>query len=92
MSKVKFIKKIKNLKHFFWLFCLVLISIYVTNFYNENKKNQDLLLKKVAQNIYFKKSLNKITQNLEPRYKYIDYKVKEGDTFENIIKKLNFSN
>ena len=89
MIKSKQINQLKKLKHFFWLFCLVLISILVTKFYDQNKKSQTIYINKMFQNIYFQKSLKKITNELEPRYEYIIYYVKEGDTFENISKNLN---
>ena len=91
MRKVKFLNNLKRLKDFFWLVCLVAITIIVTKFYNEDKKNQIHLLKKTLKNIYIQKSLKKITNTLNPRYEHIDYVIKEGDTFETIIKNINIS-
>ena len=39
-------------------------------------------------NFYFKKSLIKITSNLENRYSEIQYSVKEGDNYEILINKI----
>ena len=36
-------------------------------------------------NIYFKKTLNHIVDNLEPKYKKIKHKIKPGETFNKIF-------
>ncbi|HJM78689.1 MAG TPA: hypothetical protein QGG51_03635, partial [Candidatus Pelagibacter bacterium] len=38
---------------------------------------------------YLNSSLKKITSSLKPRYVYIDYYIKEGDTYEGIISSIN---
>ena len=91
MRKAKFLNNIKKLKDFFWLVCLIVITILVTKFYDEDKKNQVYLLKKTLKNTYVQKSLKNITNTLNPRYEHINYVIKEGDTFESIIKNINIS-
>ena len=66
---VKTKKKIKSLSHFIWLILLIIITSFVTYFYEINKKSQYLSLKKTLQNVYFQKALTKITNSLEDRYK-----------------------
>tara|TARA_B100001175_G_scaffold6763_1_gene5277 strand:- start:1526 stop:2824 length:1299 start_codon:yes stop_codon:yes gene_type:complete len=86
-------RKIFNLiikyTYFIWLIFLVTFTITVTYFYDLNKKNQIEFLNKSLKNIYLKKSLQKLTSQLKPRYVYIEYNIKQGDTYENIIKKIN---
>ena len=84
----KFIKKTKSLSHFIWLVLLIIITSFVTYFYETNKKSQYESLKKTLDNVYFKKTFSKITSNLENRYLMLNYVVKEGDNYENIINKL----
>ena len=36
-------------------------------------------------NIYFKKTLDEIINNLEPKYKNYNHKIQEGETFDNIL-------
>ena len=87
----KFIKKTKSLSHFIWLVLLIIITSFVTYFYETNKKSQYESLKKTLDNVYFKKTFSKITSNLENRYLMLNYVVKEGDNYENIINKLEVS-
>ena len=48
-----------------------------------------LIMKKTynnfIDNIYFKKTLNHIIENLEPKYKKIKHKIKSGETFDKIL-------
>tara|TARA_B100000427_G_scaffold80072_1_gene65341 strand:- start:1125 stop:2426 length:1302 start_codon:yes stop_codon:yes gene_type:complete len=88
MRKKKILNRIKNLKDFFWLVFLIIISIFATKFYEQDKKNQSFYLKKTLNNTYLQSSIKKLTDELSSRYDYINYTVKEGDTFESIFKKL----
>ena len=84
-------KKIKPLSHFIWLILLILVVSLVTHFYNNNKKKQSEVLKKTFNNIYLQKTFAKITSELKPRFIKINYKIKQGDTFENIINEIDIS-
>ena len=74
-----------------FLFLLILITTFVTYFYNINKISQNKSLKKTFSNVYLQKTFAKITSELQNRYTEIDYKVEEGDNFESIINKLKLS-
>ena len=91
MMKKSFLKIIGKYSYFIWLIFLILFTIMVTFFYNLNKKNQIEYLNKSLKNIYLKNSLKTITSQLKPRYISIEYKVKQGDTYENIINNLDIS-
>ncbi len=84
-------KKTKSLSHFIWLTLLVIITIFVTYFFENNKKSQKQNLKKTLENVYLQKTITKITSELENRYKEYDYVVKIGDTYESIINDVNIS-
>ena len=81
----KFKRKVKSLSHFIWLTLLVIITSFVTYFYEVNKKSQYNGLKKTLNNVYFQKVITKITSEIQDRYVNLEYVVKEGDNYENII-------
>ena len=86
--KTKLIEKLQEYAYFIWLILLILIAVFVTYFYDTNKKNQIHLLQKSFDNVYLKKSINTLTSKLKPRYIEIDYIVQSGDNFENILDKI----
>ena len=83
--KDKILVKLQEFAYFIWLILLVFIAVFVTYFYDTNKKNQIYFLQKSFDNVYLKKSLTSLTAEFKPRYDSIDYKVQSGDTYENII-------
>ena len=92
MMKKTIFKIIKKFSYFVWLIILIFFTIFVTYYYDHNKKNQINYLKKSLKNIYLGNSLKIISNKLKPRYSYIEYIVKEGDTYEGIINNINISN
>ena len=87
--KNKLIEKLQEYAYFIWLILLIFIAVFVTYFYDTNKKNQIYLLEKSFDNVYLKKSINSLTSKLKPRYTEIDYIVQNGDNFENILDKID---
>ena len=85
----KILIKLKEYTYFIWLLSLLFIAVAITYIYDQNKKNQILLLSKSLNNVYLKKTLNTLTSNLKPRYVTKIYKVQKGDTFESIIGSIN---
>ncbi len=67
------------------LISLILITIIFTNYFNYLKNKNDQTFNKFIENIYLKKTLNYIVENLEPKYKNIKHKVKSGETFDKIL-------
>ena len=86
LRKIK--KKAKSFSHFIWLFLLILITVFVTYFYDSNKNLQFVSLKKTLNNVYLKKVVAKITSELENRYVEYEYIVKSGDNFESIVNSI----
>ncbi len=86
--KNKILNKLREYAYFIWLITLVFAAIFVTYYYDINKKNQIFLLQKTFKNFYLNKTIQSITSKLNPRYVIINYKVQEGDTYESILKNL----
>ena len=89
MNKKKIHQTIYEYRYFVWLIFLIFFTIFITYFYNLNKKNQIEYLSKSLNNTYLKNSLNKLTSNLKPRYISAEYITREGDTYESIISNLD---
>ena len=64
---------------------LILITIIFTTYYNYNKKKIYNNYKNIIDNVYLKKTINNVLNNLEPKYKKIDHKVLSGETFDSIL-------
>jgi len=88
---IKIKRKVKSLSHFMWLIFLIIITSFVTHFYESNKDSQYKIFKKTLNNVYLKKTFTKITSELEDRYVQFEYLVKEGDNYESIINEIETS-
>ena len=84
-SPNKLIKLVKKNTEIFFLFLLLIITIFSTTIYNNEKLKTNENYKEVINNIYFQKSLNQIFNNLKPRYKSVDHKISSGETFDKIL-------
>ena len=87
--KNKILIKLQEFAYFIWLILLILLAVFLTYFYDLNKKNQIYFFHKSFDNVYLKKSINTLTSNFKPRYIEINYKVQKGDNFENIIENID---
>ena len=85
----------KSLKDYIHLIIVVISLVFILiifNFYNSYKKNEVIYFEKILKNTYLNKTLETVVENLTPRYQVINYKVKEGDSLEKILNKLEISN
>ena len=73
----------KNIQIFVLIF-LITITVASTSYFNF-KKNNTQKYNNFIDNIYFKKTLNHIINNLEPKYKKVKHKIKAGETFDKIL-------
>ena len=81
----KFSYKIKKNLSIFSLILLIILTTISTIYYNY-KKNVNLKnYNNFIDNIYLKKTLNHIINNLEPKYKRIKHQIKYGETFDKIL-------
>ena len=83
------LKKIKssllNNLRIFGLILLIIFTIIIATLSNHQKKLSKNQHNNIIDNIYFKKTLNEIVNNLEPRYKKYNHKIKSGETFDKIL-------
>ena len=75
----------KNIEIFGLIF-LVIFTITIATLSNHQKKLSKDQYNNFINNIYLKKTLNEIVNNLEPRYKKFNHKIKSGETFDKILK------
>ena len=81
----KFINNIKKYTEILALFSLIVVTVFSTTFYNFSKQKTLSSYKNVINNIYLKKTTNHLFNNLEPKFKKINHKVLQGETFDNIL-------
>ncbi len=80
-----FINNIKKNFEIFSLVSLILIAAASTSYFNFKKKEAEETYIKIVENIYLKKTLIHLIDNLEPKYKKIKHKIKPGETFDKIL-------
>ena len=80
-----FIYKFKKNTEIFGLVILIFITAISTNYFNYKKNLNERDNNSFVDNIYFKKTLTHIFNNLEPKYKKIKHKIKSGETFDKIL-------
>ena len=90
---MRYLQKKTFKKHsvFIWLFIVTILAIAlskINTISNNEKINQ---INKSLENIYLRKTIKEITNNLKPRYLTIHYVSKTGDTYQSIINKLNIN-
>ena len=88
---MKFLKlgTYKEYSIFFWIFLVAILVIFISTTYSTNRDYQSQRIKSSLENIYLKKTIKEITNNLKPRYTKLEYISKAGDTHQNIINKLD---
>ncbi len=89
LSKIKFINEFSI---FFWLIIISILIIVMSTVYTSSKKEQYEQIKSTLDNLYLKKTIKELTNNLKPRITKIEYISKNGDTYQSIINSLNIDN
>ena len=77
--------KLKNNIEIFGLVILILIAAASTSYFNYKKNLKNITYKNFIDNVYFKKTLKHLVENLDPKYKKIKHKIKPGETFDKIL-------
>ena len=77
--------KVKKNYQIFGLIFLVTITVFSTSYFNFKKNKSNQAYNNFIDNIYFKKTLNHLVDNLKPKYKKIKHKIKAGETFDKIL-------
>ncbi len=84
LNKLK--KRLSNNTEIVALALLIITTVLSTTYYNFNKQKIFNNYKNIINNVYFKKTVNNIFENLEPKFKTIAHKINEGETFDKILK------
>ncbi len=82
-------KKLINNTEIVALGLLIITTVLSTTYYNFNKQKIFKNYKNIINNVYFKKTVNNIFENLEPKFKTIAHKINDGETFYKILKNYN---
>ncbi len=77
--------KIRKNIQIFGLIFLIALTIVSTSYFNFKKNNNIQAYNNFIDNVYFKKTLSHVVDNLEPKYKKIKHKIKSGETFDKIL-------
>ncbi len=77
--------KIKKNLEIFGLIILVFITAISTSYFNYKKSLSTKTYNNFIDNVYLKKTLSHIVENLEPKYKKVKHKIKNGETFDKIL-------
>ncbi len=77
--------KIKKNFEIFGLIILIFFTATFTSYFNYKKNLNNKTYNSFIDNIYFKKTLNHLIDNLEPKYKKVKHKIKAGETFDKIL-------
>ena len=80
-----FISKIKKNIEILILIFLILITAISTSYFNFKKNENYNAFNNLIDNIYLKKTLSHLIDNLEPKYKKIKHRIKQGETFDKIL-------
>ena len=78
--------KIKKNAEIFALFLLIFLTVIATTYYNSSKKKIYENYKIIINNVFLKKTLDHVFNNLEPKFKKIIHKVSPGETFDQILR------
>ena len=78
--------KIKKNLQILLLILLIIITIISTTFFNYKESTNIVKYANFTNNIYLRKTLNHVINNLEPKYKKINHQIKSGETFDGILK------
>ncbi len=82
----KVIAAIKNKIEISVLVLIIITTVVSTTYYNYKKKLLNQSSNNFVSNIYLKKTLNAVIDNLEPKYLKINHKILSGETFDKILK------
>ena len=80
-----FINNIKKNFEIFALVSLIIVAAFSTSYFNFKKNEATETYLNIVDNIYLKKTLSHIINNLEPKYNKIKHKIKSGETFDKIL-------
>ena len=89
LIQLKIVSFFKKNLEIFLLIILLIVSVFITQFYNSNTKKIQRDYLEIIRNSYFKKSVNYFFSNLKPKFEDIEYKIKTGDSLVSILNSLS---
>ena len=87
--QLKIVSLVKKNLEIFLLISLLIITVFITQFYNFNTKKIERDYLQIIRNSYFKKTVNYFFTNLKPKFENVEYKIKTGDNLVNILNNLS---
>ncbi len=82
-------EKISKNLGIFYILLLIVTSIFITQIFQLSKNQSNKEYIKLFNNIYFKKTIENLFQDFQPKYKSFEYRVEYNDTINSILKKYN---
>ena len=76
---------------FIVLVFFTIFAIFITLFSNYKKNISNKQYNNFINNVYLKNTLNEIINNLEPKYKRYNHKIKSGETFVGILENYSIN-
>ena len=82
LLKSQIYHRYKEFRSFILLLFLITLTVIVISSYDRFKSEQISNLEKITQNLYLQKTLQSISNSLNPRFEKIEYIIKTGESFE----------
>ncbi len=82
----------KGNRTIFSLTLLMIVSVVAMNYHNYKKNVNETNIKNLINNIYFKKTLSSIFDQLNPKFERINHVVLKGQSLSNILEKYSVNN
>ncbi len=87
--KSQIYQKFREFRSFVLLLLLLTLTVITISTYDRFKSEQLNNLENIVQNLYLQKTLESISNSLNPRFEKINYIIKSGQSFEAILNELN---
>ena len=81
----------KGNRTIFSLTLLMILAIIAMNYHNYNKSINEANIKNLINNIYFKKTLENLFNQFNPKYERVNHNVLKGQSLNNIFEKYSVS-
>ena len=82
----------KGNRTIFSLTLLMIVAVIAMNYHNYKRSVDETNIKNLINNIYFKKTLSSIFDQLNPKFERINHIVLKGQSLSNILKKYSVNN
>ena len=87
--KSQLYQKFKEFRSFIILMFLITFAIIIINTYDKFRSEQLNSIENILQNTYLHKTLESISNSLNPRFEKINFVIGPGENFNNLLNKIN---